>query len=142
MDVISRLPFRWTCLVWASVRKIVKPPCFKRICAGRMRMGQQCMTTLVVWLYCTLPPQLSCCHLIRITCLQPGPWGVHGRDRLPGHRLVPFPGFHVVGSNRKDRVNCLVDREEYLDRTWILCSLADENKRFVVLSMRLIIFQK
>ena len=69
-------------------------------------------------------------------------WGVHGRDRLPGHRLAPFPGFHVARSNRKDRVNCLVDREEYLDRTWILCSLADENKRFVVLSMRLIIFQK
>jgi hypothetical protein len=42
---------------------------------------------------------------------------------LPGHCLVlvPFPGFHVVRSNPEDRVNCLVDREEYLDCTWILC---------------------
>jgi hypothetical protein len=52
---------------------------------------------------------------IRITCLMSAARRVHGRDRLPGHCLVlvPFPGFHVV------RMNCLVDREQYLDCTWI-----------------------
>lgn len=73
-----------------------------------------------------VPPQLafhfiSFIHLYVSQVCRSGE--IHGRDRLPGHCLVPFPGFHVVRSmsNPKDHMDCLVDREEHLDRTWILC---------------------